>query len=84
MPPTNGAILVVSNILKHVMSSSAKLELGGLFFNGKEATAIRATLLEIQHPQPPKVINTNNDNAAGISNDTVKQRSSKAVDMRFY
>ena len=35
MPPMNGAILVISNILKHVMSSAAESELGGLFFNGK-------------------------------------------------
>ena len=84
MPPMNGAILVVSNILKHVMYSAAKSELSGLLFNGKEDTTIRATLLAIQHLQPPTVINTDNNTAAGIANDTVKQRRSKAVDMRFY
>ena len=84
MPTMNGAILVVSNILKHVMSSAAKSELSGLFFNGKEATTIRETLLTLLHPQPPTLINTDNNTAAGIANDTIKQRRSKAVDMRFY
>ena len=84
MPPMNGAILVVSNILKHVMSSAVKLELSGLFFNGKEATTTRATLLALHYPQPLTLINNDNNTAIGIATDTVKQRRSKAVDMRFY
>ena len=76
----SGAILVVYNILKHVMSSADESELGGLFFNGEEATTIRETLLALQHPQLPTVINTDNNTAAGIAKDTVKQRLSKAVD----
>ena len=35
-------------------------------------------------PQPATPMRTNNACAAGISNDTVKQRRSKAIDMRFY
>jgi hypothetical protein len=36
------------------------------------------------HLQPPTPIQTNNSCAAGIANGTVKQRRSKAIDMRFY
>ena len=36
------------------------------------------------HPQPPTPIQTDNSNTAGISNNTVKMRKSKAMDMRFY
>jgi hypothetical protein len=82
--PLNGAILVVSNIMKVVVASAAEAELGALFFNGQEATTLRTTLLELGHPQPATPIQTDNITAAGIANDTVKQRRSKAVDMRFY
>ena len=81
----NGAILVVSTILKAVMSSATEAESGGLLYNCKEATVLRQTLLEMGHPQPPTLIQTdNNACAAGIANDTVKQCRSKAMDMRFY
>jgi hypothetical protein len=82
--PPNGAILVVSSIMKMVVASAAEAELGALFFNGQEATTLRTTLLELGHPQPATPMQTDNVTAAGIANNTVKQRRSKAVDMRFY
>ena len=53
-------------------------------YNCKEATVLRQTLIEMGHPQLPTLIQTDNACAAGIANDTVKQRRSKAMDMRFY
>jgi hypothetical protein len=35
--PTNGAILIISKVLKHVMSSAAEAEIGAVFINAKEA-----------------------------------------------
>jgi hypothetical protein len=35
------------------------------------------------HPQPPTPIETDNNTAAGIANDSIKQKRSKAMDMRF-
>ena len=84
MPPMNGAILVNANIIKHVMSSAAEAELGGLFFNMKDAVPIRVALEDMGHPQPPTPIVVDNSTASGIANKTVKQRRSKAMDMRFY
>ena len=83
-PPFNGAILVVSSILKAVMSSATEAETGGLFYNCKEATVLRQILTDMGHPQPATFIQTDNACAAGIVNDTVKQKRSKAMDMRFY
>jgi hypothetical protein len=83
-PPLNGAVLVVSSILKAVMSSAAEVETGALFYNCKEATVLRTTLEDMGHPQPATPVQTDNSCAAGIANDTVKQRRSKAMDMRFY
>ena len=84
LPPANGAINVLCQIMREVVSSAAEAELAALFHNGKEACPIRITLEELGHPQPPTPIQTDNSTAAGIVNDTVKQKRSKAIDMRFY
>jgi hypothetical protein len=55
-----------------------------LFHNGKEAAMLRTTLEDMGHPQPATPIQTDNACASGICNETVKQRRSKAMDMRFY
>jgi hypothetical protein len=83
-PPLNGAVLVYCSIMKVVLSSATEAEFGGLFFNSKEAVPLRTMLEELGHPQGPTPIQTDNACAAGIANDTVKQRRSKAMDMRFY
>ena len=84
-PPRNGAVHVVSSIMHNVMASAAEAELGGLFVNGQEACPIRTTLEQLGWKQHgPTPIQTANAVADGIANDTVKQRRSKAMDMRFY
>jgi hypothetical protein len=83
-PPANGAINVLCQIMREVLSSAAEAELAACFHNGKEVCPIRITLDELGHPQPPTPIQTDNSTAAGIANDTVKQKRSKAIDMRFY
>jgi hypothetical protein len=83
-PPLNGAIHVVCQILPNVMASAAEAEVGGLFVNGQTACPLRTTLEELGHPQPPTIIVTDNACAQGIANETVKQKRSKAIDMRFY
>jgi hypothetical protein len=84
-PPTaNGAIDVLCQVMREVLSSAAEAELAALYHNGKQACPLRTTLEELGHPQPPTPIQTDNSTAAGIANDTVKQKRSKAIDMRFY
>jgi predicted transposase YdaD len=70
--------------MKQVLASAVEAEMGSLFFNGQEATTICTILIEMGYPQPPTPLQTDNNTAAGISNSTVKQRRSKAIDMRFY
>jgi hypothetical protein len=41
---TNGAILIISTVLKHVMSSAAEAEIGAVFINSKEGAVLRTTL----------------------------------------
>ena len=80
----NGAILILSTIMPMVLSSATEAELAALFYNAKEACVLRTTLEEMGHPQPATPIQTDNAVAVGLAHDTVKQRRSKAIDMRFY
>ena len=68
----NGNVFIVCGILKFVVSSAAKAELGALFMNGKEAKILRLILQEMGHKQPPTPIHCDNKTAVGIAKDTVK------------
>jgi hypothetical protein len=83
-PPFNGPVHTPCSIMRVVLSSATEAELGALFYNAKDAAWLRTSLAELGYPQPPTPIQTDNACAAGILNETVKQRRSKAIDMRFY
>jgi hypothetical protein len=82
-PPNNGPLHTTSHILRNVMASAAESEVGALFVNSQEAIPIRYALEELGHPQPPTPAQTDNSTAAGYSNNTIKQKRSKAMDIRF-
>jgi hypothetical protein len=50
---TNGAILIVSKVLKHVISSAAEAEIEAVFINAKEGAVLRTTLKELGTHSPP-------------------------------
>jgi hypothetical protein len=81
---TNGAILIISKVFKHVMSSASEAEIGAVFINAKEGAVLRTTFEELGHPQPPTPMETDNTTATGYINGTIKQKRTKAMDMRFY
>ena len=83
-PLINGIIHVVCKILCNIMSSAAEAELGALFLNAKEEVPIHTTLIEMNWPQPPTPIQVDNFTALGIANQTIKQKLSKAMNMRFH
>ena len=66
------------------MASAAEAELGALFLNCQESVPIRITLEEMGHTQPPTPVHFDNSTALGIATGNIKQRKSKAMDMRFY
>ena len=80
----NGPILVLAKIIKNVMASAAEAEVAGIYLNATEAVSERNCLIEMGHPQPPTPIKTDNTTARGIITGTIKQKRSKAIDMRFY
>jgi hypothetical protein len=67
-----------------ILSSATEAEPGTLFYNAKDACMLPTTLTDMGHPQPATPIQTDNAVAAGISNDNVKQRRSKAIHMHFH
>ena len=83
-PTPNGAIYTLSRLLKCIMGSAAEAEIGATYLCGQEAVPIRTTLIELDHPQPPTPMQGDNSTAQGIANETIKQKRSKAIDMRFY
>jgi len=83
-PPDNRPIHVLCQIMKTVMASVAEAELGALFLNAQAICPFRIALEELGHPQPATLLQTDNSMASGIANDTIKQKRSKAIDMRFY
>jgi hypothetical protein len=83
-PEINGAALVTSKIIKETVASAAEAELAALFHNGQDAYSLRVALEEMNHPQPPTPIQTDNSTAAGLANDSIKQKRSKAMSMRWF
>jgi hypothetical protein len=80
----NGPLLILSTILKMVVSSAVEAEIGALFLNAKEGVNIRNILQELGHRQPATPMQTDNTTAHGIRSGTCKQQRRKAIYMRFY
>ena len=66
------------------MGSAAEADIGTVYINGQEAVPIRTLLRELGHPQPVTPIQVDNSTTDSFSNDTIKQKRSKAIDMCFY
>jgi hypothetical protein len=80
----NGFIINVASVIKNVVASVAESELGACFHNSQSGAPLRVTLAELGHIQPPMPLRTDNSTAFGILNETVKQKRSKAMDMRYH
>ena len=84
VPPDNGSIHSVAQIIKADLSSEAEADLGALFINAREAVHIRNILEEIGHPQPTTPIQTDNPTANGVVNNKAQPKRTKPLDMRFH
>lgn len=80
----NGAIDYISCIIPTVCSSVAEAEYAALFLVGKEVASARHILHDLGYPQGATEMLCDNECAVGIANHTVKQRRSKAIDMRYH
>jgi hypothetical protein len=66
------------------MASAAESEVGACFHNAQSGATLRVTLIELGHTQPPTSMQTDNSTVYGIVNETIKQKRSKAMDMRYH
>jgi hypothetical protein len=80
----NGAIDYISTIIPTVCSSAAEAEYAALFLVGREATSARHILHDLGYPQDTTIIMCDNLCAVGVANNDVKQKRSKAIDMRYH
>jgi hypothetical protein len=84
-PKLNGPVDITCQIIGPVCASAAESEAGALFINGQNVAVLRNTLTEMGWPQlGPTPMQTDNSTAEEISNDTVKPKRTKAMDMRFF
>ena len=70
--------------MKNVLSSTMEAELGALFFNFQRGAALRVSLQETVHPQPPTPALTDSDTVYGFVNDNIRQHRSSAIYMHLY
>ncbi len=78
----NGAILTLSSIIKHVMSSASKAESAALYYGCKLAVPIHTTLKEMGHPQlKHTMITTNNITAQGLIMGTMTPKALKLMEL---
>jgi hypothetical protein len=80
----NGSILNVASVIKNVVASAAESEVGACFQNSQSGAPLRVTLAEVGHTQPATPLLTDNSTAFGILNETIKQKRSKSMDMRYH
>ena len=66
------------------MGSATKAEIGAAYINSQEAVPICTLIRKLGHPQPATPIHVDNSTTGSFSNDTIKQKLSKSIDMRFY
>ena len=70
--------------MKNVLAIEMEAELGALFVNCQRGAALRISLEEMGHHQPPTPVVTDSATSDGFVNDNIRQRKSRAIDMRFY
>ena len=84
MPWRNGYVLTLAQIIKFVMSSASKAELGALFITAQEMVETRKILEEMKWAQPKSPIKTDNSAAAGVVNNAIVPRKLKTMDHRLH
>jgi hypothetical protein len=80
----NGSILNVASFIKNMVASAAESKVGASFQNAQSGAPIRINLIELGHKQLETPLRTDNSTAFGILNETIKQKRSTSMDMRYH
>ena len=83
-PPLNGLIQIECKLLKYAVKSAAKAEIVSLFANCQKVIEIKHILQALGHPQVATPIKTDNMMVASFVTDMLKQKRSKAWDVRYH
>jgi hypothetical protein len=67
-----------------VVASASESEVGVCFQNTQTAAPLRFNLIEMGHKQPATPLRADNSTPSGILNETIKQKRSKSMDMKYY
>ena len=84
MPPNNGPVLTLCQIICALMSSAYEAKIEAMYMNAREAVPDRTTLEEIGHPQPRTPMQIDNSATHSVVTKNIQPRQTKAMDMRFY
>lgn len=78
----NRAILILTSIIKHVMSSASEAKLTALFYGCKQAVPLCTTRHKMGHPQHnPNPVTTGNATVHGLTMGTMTPKASKPINM---
>ena len=80
----NGTLHSISCRIPTVCDAVSEAEYAALYINGTAAAWERTVLAPLGYPQPPTVLITDNECAAGIANNKLTARKSKAIAMRYH
>jgi hypothetical protein len=83
LPPDNGVVRTILQIIKAVMSLTAEAKVGALFINCREVVPARHVLKFLGHPQLPTPMQMENTTALGVVNQYVMKKM-KLVDMKYH
>jgi hypothetical protein len=81
-PADNEMVPNLANRLKNVMSSTAEAKIVALFLNPRQSIPDRTTLIEMDHPQPPTPIQTENTTTLGFVGKNLTPKATKSTDMQ--
>jgi hypothetical protein len=80
----NGSILKSAAVIKNVVASAEESEVRACFQNAQNGEQLRVTLTELDHQKPATPLRMDNSTLFGIINETLKQKRSKTMDMRYH
>ena len=83
-PFLNGPVHIECRVLRHVVTSAAEAETAALFYNAQTALELVQILNALGHPQHHIPIKTDNVTASSFVTSTIKQKRSKAWDVRYH
>ena len=82
--PNNAPIHTACATIKNVVASVAESECSGVFNNAQEALVISRIATALNHKQKPTPLKTDNSTAYGYVSSSMRNKRSKAWDMRFH